>query len=160
MNEYILQNIAICKMIWIVGFAYLYALGGISGKWKRRYIGPTWMMMGVVVFTLWQAKVYGINTWSWWYLAYWPLLIGALHLGYGAEETKDKIKRRFLYGLALAFSAAPLAIINGAWILWSLHCGICVVFSVILGVFSPARNARNEEVLIGTSAVLLPLFVI
>lgn len=160
MNESVLQLISVCKLLWVVVFDAFYAFAGISGKWKRRYVGPTWMMLGIVVFTFWQANIYEINTWSWWYLIYFFLLIGVLSLGYGGNTISEKIMRRFVYGLALAFSVAPLAIVNGAWIIWGIHSILCLTFSVVLGVWNPMRNARDEETLIATSGALFPLFMI
>ena len=91
---------------------------------------------------------------------YLPLLIGALSIGYGASVTATKVRKRLLYGLALGFSACPLAILSQMWALWGLHIAVCILFSVVLGVWNIAGNARNEETLIGTVGVLLTLYLI
>ena len=40
MTEMQLQIIASLKLLLVAGFATLYGLGGMSGKWKRRFIAP------------------------------------------------------------------------------------------------------------------------
>ena len=52
MNEVTLQWIAFLKLIWVSIFALLYGFGGMRGKWKRRYVGANWMMLGVFVFSV------------------------------------------------------------------------------------------------------------
>lgn len=155
MSENTLQFIVFGKLIWVAVFALLYGMGGISGKWKRRFIAPIWMMLGVFVFSKLTLN------WSYWYFIYLPLLIASLHLGYGGtDNTWIKIRKRFLYGLALGIAPATLAVLNTAWTMWGLHIVLCVSFSVILGVFNPTKNARSEETLIATSSVLLPIYFI
>jgi len=155
MSEINLQFLAFGKLIWATIFALLYGLGGISGKWKRRFIAPIWMMLGIFLFSKWTFN------WSYWYLIYLPLLIASLHLGYGGTDNKwIKIRKRFLYGLALGVAPASLAILNTAWIMWGLHISLCICFSVLLGVFNPTKNARSEETLIATASTLLPLFFV
>jgi hypothetical protein len=154
MNELSLQFISSLKIVWIAGFSFFYGWGGISGKWKRRFIGTAWMMLGMVVFSLW------LHRWNYWFLFYLPLSIGALSLGYGATDTATKIKKRMICGSALGFSACPLAIVNQMWALWALHLVVCILFSVTLGVWNITKNARSEETIIATIGALLPLFMI
>lgn len=154
MNEPNLQILASLKILWLAAFSFLYGWGGISGKWKRRYIGSAWMMLGIF------AVAQTVNNWSYWYLLYWPLLVGALSLGYGAETTKGKLVQRAKVGLALGLTPLPLAIINQAWLLLGLHTFLCLAVCIVLGVWNPMRNARDEETAIGTTAGFLPLFMI
>lgn len=155
MNEISLQIIAFLKLLWVAVFSLLYGLGGMSGKWKRRFIAPVWMMLGVFIFSKWTFN------WSYWYLIYLPLLIASLHIGYGGTDNVwIKIRKRSLYGLALGIAPASLAILNTAWAMWGLHIVLCVAFSVLLGVWNITKNARSEETLIATASTLLPLFFI
>lgn len=155
MSEIVLQIIAFLKIIWVAVFALLYGLGGISGKWKRRFIGPVWLMLGIFVFSKWTLN------WSYWYLIYLPLLIASLHIGYGGTNvTAVKVRKRALYGLALGIAPASLAILNTAWVMWGLHIVLCVSTSVILGVLNPTKNARNEETLIALMSAILPIYFI
>lgn len=154
MTENTLQFIAFTKIIWLAFFCLLYGSGGISGKWKRRFVGASWMMLGVFVYSK-------INfNWSYWYLLYLPLLIGSLTLPYGADSFWVKVRKRFLYGLALGIAAAPLAILNTAWVLWGYHIFLCVSASIVFGVFNPFKNARDEETNIARFSQGLILFMI
>lgn len=154
MNEYPLQFIASGKIFWSGVACMLYGLGGISNKWIRRLVMSFWMGCGLLMF----AKLQG--TFNAWQLLYPPLLCASLHLGYGGDNVKRKIIRRSIYGLAIAVSALPLAIISGLWILYSIHAFLCVSMSVLLGVFNPTDSARSEETLIACFSSVLPLFLI
>lgn len=153
MNEYGLQLIAVIKVVWAAGFAYLYGLGGIRHKYIRRFLAPLWLVIGISVFT----HILGYFTPL--FIIYYPLLAAALHLGYGADEPVEKIKKRMIYGTTLGFSAIPLAIITKGWVLFGLHITICVIVSVVLGVINPMRSARDEETAIGFVACFLPLYM-
>lgn len=154
MNEYPLQFIASGKLFWSGVFCLLYGLGGIERKWIRRYLGPLWMGLGLWMFASLQGT---FNAWG---LLYAPLLSLSLHLGYGGESTGVKVRKRLLYGLAIAVSALPLAVISGLWLLYGIHVAICVSMSVLLGVFNPTDSARSEETLIACFTSVLPLFLI
>lgn len=153
-SELTLQWIAFSKLIWVAVFALLYGLGGMSGKWKRRWVGSFWLVCGVCLYS------YFMNNFSWWYLLYYPLLVASLSLGYGSRVFKVKIRKRFIYGSALAVAPIPIVIINGAWILFGMHIVLCVGTSILLGVWNPCMNSREEELLIGTMSGTLPLFMI
>lgn len=71
-----------------------------------------------------------------------------------------KIRKRAIYGLAIAVASLPLAVISGLWLLYCIHAVVCVSMSVLLGVFSPTDSARSEETLISCFSVVLPLFLI
>ena len=151
MNETTLQWITILKMLTLVGFASLYAFGGMSGKWKRRWVAPFLLTAGICLLSLWSG------TFSWWFVGFFPLLSTALHLGYGGDELWEKIRRRGVFGLALGFAALPLAIGTGAWGLFALHTCVCVIISITLGVWNITSSARAEETTIAMVAGLLPL---
>lgn len=157
MNEVHLQILASLKIAWIAVFSLFYGLGGVSGKWKRRFVGAAWMMLGVVIFSSITKNFH------FWYLAYLPLLIGALHVGYGDKGTNSKafkFKRRSITGLCLALAPLALSFGNGLWGLYACHVFLCIASSSVLGVYNPAKNARDEETLIATLSCVIPLFLV
>ncbi len=154
MNEISLQWIQAVKLLTLTVFAMLYGFGGVSGKWKRRVIGPIGFTVGICGVSLWT------NSMSYWYLLCAPLLYGALSVGYGATSTKDKIIKRSRYGLACGIAALPIFWVQGAWTLLLLHILICILASAIAGVWNQTSSARSEETLIGAALILVPLFTI
>jgi hypothetical protein len=158
LNENTLQIIAILKLVWVAVFAGLYGFGGISNKWLRRFVGPLWIGIGIYVFSALFSS--GLHSFRYSYLIYPLLLCASLHIGYGADTLITKFRKRFFYGLALGVSALPLAIFSGLWILFGVHCLLCLLASVCLGVVSGAGNARNEETLIAALSTVCVLFLI
>lgn len=160
MPESTLAIISFLKIVFIAIFSLFYSLGGteINGKgrkWIRRYIGPLWMLGGVVLF----GKLQGV--FEWWHLLYPILLSAALHIGYGGtDDTIIKIRKRAIYGLAIGVSSLPLLFNSHLWVLYGVHVFLCVSMSVLLGVINPTRSARDEESLIAAFSSVLPLFLI
>jgi len=154
MTEVTLQWIQLVKLLIIAAFATLYGFGGVSGKWKRRFIAPAIYIAGICGISLWTGS------WTAWYLLCAPLLFGALSLGYGASTTAEKIKKRTIAGLAAACATAPIFAVNAAWTLLGLHILICVATSVIAGTWNQTSSARAEETLIAASYALVPIFII
>jgi len=154
MSEATLQIIAILKVLLVAGFAALYGYGGMSGKWKRRFIAPVLLGLGIVGFTLWT------QSFDWRLLLCVPLLFGSLSLGYGARTTAEKIKKRAIAGGAVACSFVPLFWVTGAWSLLLLHIAVCTATSVVAGVWNQTSSARTEEILIGATYALIPLLTI
>ena len=154
MSESTLQIIAILKVLLVAGFAGLYGYGGMSGKWKRRFIAPVLLGAGIAGFTLWTDT---FNAWS---LLCVPLLFGALSIGYGASTTAEKIKKRAIAGAAAAVCFIPLFWVTGAWSLLVLHIIVCTSTSVAAGVWNQTSSARTEETLIAASYVLIPMLTI
>ena len=154
MTETTLQIINSLKILAIGGFATLYGLGGMSGKWKRRIIGSVVYTAGIVGFSLWTGSF------SFWYLLCAPLLYASLTVGYGAVLMIDKVIRRSRYGLLCALASLPIFIVQQAWTLLALHLLICVATSVVAGVWNQTSSARAEETLIASAIVLVPLFTI
>ena len=101
MSENTLQLIAGLKLLLVAGFAMLYGMGGISGKWKRRFIAPVLLGIGTWGLTTWT------QSFSLWLLLSVFFLFGALSIGYGASATSDKIRKRAIAGLAAAFAMLP-----------------------------------------------------
>ena len=154
MTESTLQLISSLKLLLVVGFATLYGLGGMSGKWKRRFIAPVLYVAGICGFSLWTGSF------SYWFLLCAPLLFGSLSLGYGASTTVEKIKKRAICGAANACATLPIFAVTGAWTLFPVHLLVCVLVSVVAGTWNQTSSARAEETLIGASYSLIPLFII
>lgn len=154
MSEHTLSFIAFMKLIWLSIFSYLYSEGGISNKWIRRFIGSGWMMLGIFAFSQWQG------VWNYWYLLCFPLMTIALSIGYGANDTFTKIRKRAVYGIILSCTAIPIVVFSHMWVLFGYSVFIAVVSSVLLGGFNPTRSARAEETLVATLCVLLMLFLL
>jgi hypothetical protein len=154
MDEVTLQWISILKILLIAVFAGLYGFGGISGKWKRRYIAPVVLVAGICGFGLW------LGSFTYWYLLCAPLLFGALSLGYGADTVAEKIKKRTIYGLACAAATLPIFIVQQAYTLIPANILVVVCISVVAGVWNQTSSARAEETLIGAAIVLIPTFVV
>lgn len=154
MNEYTLQLISFCKLLWVACFCYLYGLGGIRYKALRRYVGAGWIAMAIFIFQYWQGNQ---NLWAY---TYPVLLCAALHKGYGGDTLAKKVWKRALYGLLIGLSSLPLAIISGLWVLYATSVGFVVVGSVVFGAFNPFKNARDEESNVASVAVTLPMFMV
>ena len=156
MSEITLQILALAKLLSAVIFAGLYALGGMAGisKGARRFGGVIWIGLAISIISFWQ------RTFSAMYLLYPLLLLGALHLGYGAEKVLEKLRRRAIYGLALGVASLPIALKTGNWIMFASNMVLCVGASITFGVFNPLRNARDEETIIGALSIVLPMFMV
>lgn len=154
MNENTLALIAFLKLVWVSCFSYLYSLGGIEGKWKRRFLGSAWMILGIFGFSQWQG------CWNNWYLLCFPLMTIGLSMGYGANDTFTKIRKRAIYGLILGCSSIPIVVFSHMWVLFGFSVFLSVISCVVLGVFNPTKDARSEETLIATLCLLLTLFLI
>ena len=154
MNEMNLQVVTSCKIIWIAVFSFLYGWGGIHGKYKRRYIGTAWLVLGYFAFSMWTGS---FNAW---YLACYPLLVLASSLGYGGDEFKEKLIKRSYVGAAWAVAALPIAIVTASWGMFAYHTILIMATSVSMGVYNFTGSARNEETLIGCMAGIIPLFMV
>lgn len=154
MTENTLQWIQGIKLLILGIFAMLYGFGGVSGKWKRRFVGPIVYIAGISGVSLWTGSF------NYWYLLCAPLLFGSLSLGYGASTTAEKIKKRAIAGAAAGCSTIPIFIVNGAYTLLPLHIIICMAVSIVAGVWNQTSSARAEETLIGATYGLIPLFII
>ena len=151
MSENTLEWVQFLKLILLAIYSVLYGFGGISGKWKRRYIAPFVLTTGIVGLSLWT------QTFSYWFLLYFLLLSAALHMGYGASEFWIKIRKRFLCGLALGCAAFPIAMGTGSWPLFGFHVALCIAVSISFGVFNITSSAREEETFLAAATTMLPL---
>lgn len=158
MSEMTLQIISSCKIAFVSVIALLYGLGGMSSKWRRRYLASLLIVVGFCGFSLLQG------TFSYYYLICYPLLIAVFSMGYGVNSKLNnlfgnKILVRLVQGIAFSCATLPVFIINDQWMLFGLHLGVMSAISVVLGVFNPLM-AREEESLFGTFVGLLPLFAV
>ena len=154
MSELLLMLVSVLKMTAVGISAFLYQLGGYAGTWIRRYITP------IIVAMFMTSIMFIDKTFSYFNYLYPILLCGAYHLGYGADTTIEKIKKRFICGLLIGASALPLALTSGNWILYILNIFFNVVVFVVFGVLNPLNNPRDEETMLGLFSVLIPLFMI
>jgi hypothetical protein len=155
MNEITLQWAQAVKLITLVVFATLYGFGGVSGKWKRRFVAPFVLTAGIIGASLWTTNFHV------WYALYFPLLSISLHVGYGGSGKSwgYKILKRFRAGLLAGLAALPIAWATGAWSVFGLHIVVTSITSIVLGTWNQTSSARAEETAIGASYGLLPLFM-
>ena len=154
MNETTLEWIQFLKLILLACYSVLYGFGGMSGKWKRRFVAPFVVTVGLCGLSLWSG------TFSWWFVGWFPLLSVALHLGYGSSDFWTKVKKRAYCGLALGCAAIPIAMGTGSWALFGIHVFVCVLISVSFGVFNITSSARTEETFLAAMTCALPLAMI
>jgi len=153
-SEDTLQWIQFLKLIWLAVFSILYGFGGVRGKWKRRFIAPVVLTLGIVGASLWT------QSFNVWYLLYMPLLAASFSIGYGADKTSEKIIKRGRAGLAYAVAALPIFIPNAAWMLLGAHVVLCVGLSITLGVWNPLKSARAEETALAGIIGFLPIMYV
>lgn len=155
MTETTLQFVEASKLTWLSGYALLYGLGGIFGKWKRRFLASFWLTLGIYLYSGLDGEW---NNYT--YLSIFPFLIGASSLGYGADQLIKKLQKRVLAGSAFGFVPIAIAIDQHAWILFSVHFTLCITMMTIMGIFNPFKSARKEETFLGAIFGCLPLYMI
>ena len=151
MSELTLQWIQFFKVILLACYSLLYGFGGMSGKWKRRYIAPFILTLGITGLSLWAGAF------SYWFLGYFALLSAALHIGYGSSDFWTKVRKRAMYGAALGVAALPIAVGTGSWPLFGFHVAWCIILCIVFGVFNITSNARSEETFMAAATAMLPL---
>ena len=154
MNENTLQLISGIKLLLVAVFAMLYGMGGISGKYKRRFIAPAVYIAGIVGVSLWT------RSFSYWYVSSLFVFFFSLSIGYGGTVTTQKMIKRGRYGLANALATLPMFIVAQAWTLLALHIAVCTATSIVAGTWNQTSSARTEETLIGAVIVLIPILTI
>lgn len=139
MNEYLILWIAFGSMISLSLATLLYALGGRSGKWKRRFIASLILATTVNIASLIMGRF------SFWLFLVYPLLIGGFSLGYGADSTISKVMRRTTYALGVCAPGLIFCLVFGgkAWLILPVHIGVGL-FSLWLGVKNPIFAAAEE----------------
>lgn len=142
MSEYTILWTAFGSLIGLSLACLLYALGGRSGKWKRRFIGSLILASTVSICSFVMGKF------SWWLLLTYPCLIFGFSMGYGADTTLWKIIRRSIYALCVISAGLVFCFVFGgnAWWVLPIHIGVGL-FSVYLGVRNPIW-ASSEEIFV------------
>jgi len=154
MTEWMQSLVFIHKLLAIVLFAGCYIIGGRRWKWVRRFLGSALFGLCLAGLAYWQ------RSFSYWYLLYPLLLSIALCMGYGGDTTLIKFRRRLTYGTILGLSCLPIAILGSAWVLFAIQFILCIVASVIFGVFNPLNSAVDEEGIIAVISIILIPFMI
>jgi hypothetical protein len=154
MSENLLLLVWVAKITLVVICAILYRLGGQYNKAIRRFLMPVIYFLGVWGISVWLGV---FNPWMFISL---PLFIGALSMGYGADDFWKKVQRRLIYGVCLSLSFLPFGFIFGGWIIYVFHCILCISGCIVFGVANPFKNAVTEEALLGLIATLLPIMMI
>ena len=150
-SERTLQIIQGLKLLTVVACALLYAYGGMSGKWKRRYVAPGVYIAAMSALALWAGTFHwSIPTL---YLGY------CLPIGYSGRDGKFiEICKRALAGSTRALAPILLVIMTGVPLyLFAFHIVLCLTASVLLGVWNPTKSARAEETTISACYYLLPI---
>jgi len=150
MTELPLQWIQGIKLLVILVCAMLYGFGGMSGKWKRRYVAPGVYVAAMAGIALW------CGTFHW---AILTLYLGyCLPIGYSARDGKViQILRRMLAGATRGIAPVLFVYFTGQWSLLIYHFILCVSVSVFLGVLNPTKSARAEETTIAAAYYLIPI---
>jgi len=154
MSENLLLGVWVVKIITVVLCAVLYRLGGQYEKAIRRFVMPILYISACCGIAVWKSNF------SWWIVLTLPMLICSLCLGYGADNFSGKIRKRFIYGLAISFSFLPFAILFNSWILYIFHTLLCIIGSIVFGVLNPFKEAVAEEAVLGLIYLLLPIMMI
>jgi len=143
--EYKIQIREFLKILCVVVFALLYALGGVEFKLLRRFIAPLWLSACMFAFSSdWRVFIQA------------PLLMISLSLGYGADNFFIKLLRRGVFGMANGMAAA----IHRNWKLLIMHVALCIFVCIAFGVFNPFGSARAEELCIGFIIGWLPMYMV
>lgn len=147
-SEYKTQFETFSKVIVVILFALLYALGGIEHKWLRRYCAPILLQVFVLAYTQ-DPK----------YLIQFPFQVLSLSLGYGADALILKLSRRAIFGLANTATFFPMIREwdRNAVILLLTFAAMVTGGHVVFGAFNPWPNARTEEFVLGLFIALTPV---
>lgn len=132
--------------------ALLYTLGGRNGKWNRRFIAS--LILSSTVITLCVLR----QSFSWWLLLIYPLLVVGYSLGYGADALGAKIIRRLVYALGVLMSGVLCAWVLGGWWVLIPHAGVGL-WSIYMGVKNPIDSPAEEFVicmLLGLGLIMYP----
>ena len=142
MSEYTILYTAFGSLIGLAFASLCYALGGRSGKWKRRFVGSLILATTVGVSSAVMGK------WNPRLIVIYPALAAGFSMGYGGEGALRKILRRTIYAMGILASGAIFFLTIGPHALWILipHAGIGA-WSIYLGVKNP-MHAASEEVFI------------
>lgn len=143
--------IALSKILICVVFAWLYQHGGsdFGDKWLRRYLASA-ILCGAM----------GVYSRDWRPLLTYPLFVGGLSLGYGADILWQKILRRGMVGAALGTAGSVYNAIRKNFLLVGVHFFLLVLLYITLGVWNPMPDAHTEEMVLGFMVSFIPLMSI
>lgn len=142
-----IQIETLIKVLIIGVCAGLYAWGGMEMKWLRRFLMPSVAVGCMLVYTR-----------DWRCLIQLPFWMGALSLGYGADDTGLKILRRGLAGVSSGIASSGKLIIDRSWLLVGFQIGLLVLAYIVFGVWNPFPSARAEETILGIFQTAIPIF--
>lgn len=145
------QLIEASKVLFVIAFALLYGWGGMEMKQLRRFVAPVVLCLGMCLYSR-----------DWKPLLQSPLMMLTLSMGYGAETLAKKFVLRIIYGAANSASSisyiAYRSLTNPIW--WMIvasHVMVCMIVSVVFGVYNPFPYARTEEFIFGWVFSFLPI---
>lgn len=154
MSEWSLVWLVPLRLLVIVVFATVYAIGGRAMKWLRRWAGGTWfaVMLNVI------ASITG--TWSFRLLLASFAVYLALLMGYGGDTFWEKFRRRLAYSLGFSAYAALIGSVTGFMELAMFQSALAILTSLWLGIRNPAPSAVDEESLVATLSLLTIPFMV
>lgn len=140
-----------------VAFAMLYSIGGREGVSLalRRYVGGALLVSSVIVIAVLS------KTFNWWMIPIAFVLIGALTMGYGADDEDffEKVLRRSIFGIVIGSYGLLMGITTGHYSMGAAQMLCAITASVFFGVLNPVTAVR-EEALIAFFSVILVLFMV
>jgi hypothetical protein len=155
MNEATLVALVPVRIFVVLGFCFLYVLGGRAMKGLfRRLLGSAWLTVGTIGLSL------VTGSFKWWLLLAPSLYFAALSVGYGADSFLTKVARRAVFGAFLGACSLIFAASTGCWGLAGFQIALAAFGAVALGAFNPVGNAVGEEALISLLAVACVPFMV
>lgn len=126
----------------------LYAWGGITKKWLRRFIG-SFILVGAV-----NAVCFMRGIWNPLFLIIYPLQCASWSLPYGANSLFPKVIKRAIFALASVACGVIFCIKFGGNAWWVLlpHGGVAA-WSIFMGVKNPIESVAEQ----GAICVMLSL---
>lgn len=136
--EIALSNSILPRVLILAVFSWLYSLGGRSGKWKRRWLAPIWMVLSVSLLSLY------FHSFKWYIPVILLFLIPTLTLGYGHDQFFGKLARRAVYGLCIGLVGFVLGICLGVPEMGILQAILATLTSIYIGTQNPIEASLEE----------------
>jgi len=152
-NEWFLVWMVPLRILIVLVFALLYAIGGRKWKWIRRFVGGLFLGGALIGLSLM------LGAFNWWLLGVPAMYVIVLCLGYGGDTPSEKFIRRLIYGAAFGGVGLYVGIVSGVWLVGLFQFVLAVFASVFFGLANPVQ-AVNEEALIATLSVVCVPFMI
>ena len=139
MSETLIGTYASISLVSLAIGSWLYMLGGRKDKWLRRFIGSLVITGTAMIMSLLMGKF------SPWLLISYPIVMGGMTLGYGANEPFQKVLKRGLFALGVISGGFVYCLVFGgnAWWILIPHVGVAA-WSIYLGVKNPLHAAAEE----------------